>query len=395
MNHQPPTIILTGGGSGGHITPLLSLARELKSQSPDCQIVYVGHKGDNFDTFKDNSHDFDFMVFINAGKFRRYHTSSRLAQLFDLKTWALNIRDFFRLPASIISSLRIMRRFKPSVVFSKGGFVAVPVGIAAKLSRVPIVTHDSDIVPGLANRIVGRWAKVQATGMPAKHYAYRSDTVEYVGIPIDQRIKKVTPKIQNDYKKQLKLPPESTVLLLSGGGNGSRRLNELMTAISRHLLESNLSLYIVHITGRTHEESVKAGYRAVLPKDQLKRVVITGFTSDFYAYSAAADLIITRAGATTLAELAAAGKACVIIPSPYLTGGHQLKNAEELAKLDAAVVAGEAIEPDELLVTLSELLNNDHRRFELSRNLYSTANPDAAAKLARLILKTAKPKTQK
>jgi len=168
-----------------------------------------------------------------------------------------------------------------------------------------------------------------------------------------------------------------------------------MTAISRHLLESNLSLYIVHITGRTHEESVKAGYRAVLPKDQLKRVVITGFTSDFYAYSAAADLIITRAGATTLAELAAAGKACVIIPSPYLTGGHQLKNAEELAKLDAAVVAGEAIEPDELLVTLSELLNNDHRRFELSRNLYSTANPDAAAKLARLILKTAKPKTQK
>ena len=356
--------------------------------------MYVGHKGDNFDTFKDNSHDFDFMVFINAGKFRRYHSSSRLAQLFDLKTLALNIRDFFRLPGSVVSSFRMIRRFKPDVVFSKGGFVAVPVGMAARLNRIPIVTHDSDIVPGLANRIVGSWAKIHATGMPAKHYAYPSSTVEHIGIPIDQRIKKVTPKIQNGYKKQLKLPPDSTVLLLSGGGNGSRRLNELMVAVSRHLLESNLSLYIVHITGPAHEQIVSEAYRAVLPKNQLSRVIITGFTPDFYAYSAAADLIVTRAGATTLAELAAAGKACVIIPSPYLTGGHQLKNAEELGKLDAAVIAGEDIEPDELLVTLSELLKNDRRRFELARNLYGTAHPDAAAKLAGIILRAAKQKNQ-
>jgi UDP-N-acetylglucosamine--N-acetylmuramyl-(pentapeptide) pyrophosphoryl-undecaprenol N-acetylglucosamine transferase len=370
----------------------LSLARELKVQSPDCQIVYVGHKGDNFDTFKDNSHDFDFMVFINAGKFRRYHTSSRLAQAFDLKTLVLNIRDFFRLPGSIISSLRMIRRFKPDVVFSKGGFVAVPVGLAARLSGVPIVTHDSDIVPGLANRIVGRWAKVHATGMPAKHYSYPKDTVEYIGIPIDRRIKKVTPKLQNDYKKQLKLPLDSTVLLLSGGGNGSRRLNELLLAIARNLLESNLSLYIIHITGPAHQAEAKETYKALLPKDQQNRVITAGFTPDFYAYSAAADLIITRAGATTLAELGAAGKACIIIPSPYLTGGHQLKNAQELQKLDAAVVASEDTEPDELLVIVSELLGNDRRRFELARNLYGTGHPDAAAKLAQIIIRSAKPR---
>jgi UDP-N-acetylglucosamine--N-acetylmuramyl-(pentapeptide) pyrophosphoryl-undecaprenol N-acetylglucosamine transferase len=368
----------------------LSLAHELKSQDPDCQIVYVGHKGDNFDRLKNKSHDFDFLVFINAGKFRRYHTSSRLAQLLDLKTWALNIRDFFRLPASVVLSVRLIRRFKPDVVFSKGGFVAVPVGIAAKLNRVPIVTHDSDIMPGLANRIVGRWAKVHATGMPAKHYNYPENSIEQVGIPIDQRIKKVTPKIQSSYKQQLELPPAATVLLLSGGGNGSLRLNELMVAISRHLLEANLSLYIVHITGQAHEQSVKQAYKSALPKNQQERVVITGFTPNFYVYAGAADLVITRAGATTLAELGVAGKACIIIPSPYLTGGHQLKNAEELAKLDAAVIANEDIEPDELLVMISELLNNDHRRFELARNLFGTVQPDAAAKLAGLILRIAK-----
>ena len=390
MKQHPLTIILTGGGSGGHITPLLSLARELKTQAPNCQVIYVGHKGDDFDNFTGSSHDFDFRVFINAGKFRRYHSGNRLAQLFDLKTWALNIRDFFRLPGSIASSVRIIRRFKPDAVFSKGGFVAVPVGIAAKLSRVPIVTHDSDTVPGLANRIVGRWARVHATGMPAKYYRYPRHSIQYVGIPIDRRIKKVTPKIQSQCKQKLKLPPNSAVLLLSGGGNGSRRLNELMVSIARPLLEANLSLYIVHITGRSHESAVKTAYRQALSKNEQDRVVTIGFTQDFYAYSAAADLVITRSGATTLAELGAAGKACIIIPSPYLTGGHQLKNATELQTQDAAVVVDEQVDPDELLVMVSELLNNDHRRFELARNLYGTTRPDAAAKLADIIIKTAK-----
>ncbi|MBX4197407.1 UDP-N-acetylglucosamine--N-acetylmuramyl-(pentapeptide) pyrophosphoryl-undecaprenol N-acetylglucosamine transferase [Candidatus Saccharibacteria bacterium] len=395
MNHQPLTIVLTGGGSGGHITPLLSLARELKAQNPNCQIVYVGHKGDNFDSFKNSSHDFDFMVFINAGKFRRYHSRSKLAQIFDLKTLGLNIRDMLRLPGSIISSLRIMSRFKPAIVFSKGGFVAVPVGVAAKLRRVPIVTHDSDAVPGLANRIVGRWAKVHATGLPAKYYAYPEDSVEQVGIPIDQRIKKVTPKVQAEYKKLLKIPPDSQVLLLSGGGNGSQRLNELLVAISRHLLESNLALELIHMSGQAHEAVVRKDYKSLLTKSQQSRVLVKGYSSDFYAYSAAADLIITRAGASTLAELATAGKACIVIPSPYLTGGHQLKNAEELASSGAAVVVDQTVEPDELLVIVSELLANDHRRFELARNLFATAHPDAAAKLAAIILKTAQPKASR
>ena len=147
---------MTGGGSGGHITPLLSLAREIKDQQPGCQIVYVGHKGDDFDSLKARAANFDFLAFINAGKFRRYH-SEGLAGLFSLKTLGLNIRDFLRLPGSIIQSYRLIRRFKPDVMFSKGGFVAVPVGVAARLRRVPIITHDSDTVPGLANRIVGRW----------------------------------------------------------------------------------------------------------------------------------------------------------------------------------------------------------------------------------------------
>src|SRR5579862_3662963 len=374
MNQSYPTIVLTGGGSGGHITPLLSLARELKSQAPDCQIVYIGYKGDQVDSFQQSGHDFDFTAFIKAGKFRRYHNAGFAGGIFGPKTMALNIRDFLRLPASVIASIKILRKFKPDVVFSKGGFVAVPVGIAARMLGVPVVTHDSDSVPGLANRIVGRWAKAHATGMPAEYYPYPRATVHYVGTPIDERIKKVTPKLQNEIKRKLKLPPDSKVLLVSGGGNGSRRLNELMLSIAPELLQTNLSLYIIHLTGQAHEQAVKAAYKT-LPKNEQKRLIVQGYSNDFYALVAAADVVVGRAGATTLAELAAAGKACIVIPAPFLSGGHQLKNAEQLAKLDAAVVAPEEVQPDELLALINSLLDNDQRRFELARNLYATAKP--------------------
>ncbi len=383
---------MTGGGSGGHITPLLSLAHELKAQSPNCQIVYIGHKGDNFDSLKKRAGDFDFMVFVNAGKFRRYHGDNFLVRLLDLKTLALNIRDFFRLPGSVIVAYRLMRKFRPAVVFSKGSFVAVPVGLAAKLDRIPIITHDSDTVPGLANRIVGKWAKVHATGMPAEYYAYPKSTIEYVGIPVDPRVAKVTPKLQKEARNRLKMPQDAQILLVTGGGNGSQHLNEITLAAAASLLESNLALHIVHIAGVLHEEQVKQAYKANLPRPQQKRVMTLGFTSDFYDLSAAADLILTRAGATTLAELAVAGKACILIPAPFLAAGHQLKNAEMAAAADAAVVLDEGVQTDELQAVINELLNDNSRRFELAKNLYGLARPDAAAKLAKIILRAAKTK---
>ncbi|HSW79044.1 MAG TPA: UDP-N-acetylglucosamine--N-acetylmuramyl-(pentapeptide) pyrophosphoryl-undecaprenol N-acetylglucosamine transferase [Candidatus Babeliales bacterium] len=388
MKHQTPIIVLTGGGSGGHITPLLSLARELKSQRPGCEILYIGHKGDDLDTFKESGHDFDFMAFIKAGKFRRYHNVKFASGVLDLKTLILNIRDFFRLPGSIVAAWRLLRKFNPDVVFSKGGFVAVPVGIAAKMRGIPIVTHDSDSLPGLANRIIGRWAKIHATGMPARYYLYPERSIKHVGIPIDERIKTVTPKLQAETKQKLKLPKDSRVILLSGGGNGSQRLNELMLSVAPELLQTNLGLYLIHLAGISNEEDVKSSY-ALMPEPLHDRVRVFGFSSDFYSYSAAADLVIARAGATTMAELAAAAKACIVIPSPFLAGGHQIKNAEELAAHDAIVQLPEETTPDELLALINSLLSNDSRRFELASNLHATAKPGASKNLAALILKIA------
>lgn len=367
----------------------MSLARELKRQSPDCRIVYVGHKGDDFDSLKLSAKDFDFTVFINGGKFRRYHGGSFWLNLIDVRTWLLNARDFFRVIKSTFTSLRIIKKFQPDVVFSKGGFVAVPVGVAARLKGIPIVIHDSDTVPGLANRIVGRWAKLHATGMPVGFYDYPTAQTEYVGIPVGEDVVKVTPKVQKAAKQQLKVPQDAAVLLLSGGGNGSKHLNELLISIAPSLLETNLNLHIIHVTGRLHEETIKRAYQKLLSKPQRSRVRTIGFSPDFNVLVAAADIVLSRAGATTMAELAAAGKPCILIPAPFLSGGHQLKNAEWVADADAAVVLDEATRPDELVAVLNELLNDDARRFELAKNLYGLAKPRAAADLAKLILAAA------
>jgi UDP-N-acetylglucosamine--N-acetylmuramyl-(pentapeptide) pyrophosphoryl-undecaprenol N-acetylglucosamine transferase len=368
----------------------LSLARELKKQSPNCQIVYIGHKGDQFDNLQVSSSDFDFMAFVNGGKFRRYHNESFWRRVFDIKTFLLNVRDFFRVIKSIGTAWRILSKTKPDVLFSKGGFVSVPVGIAARLKRIPIITHDSDTIGGLANRIVGRWARLHATGMPAKFYPYPKDTIRYVGIPLDENIKQVSEKYQLSVKQQLGLPPRSQVILLAGGGNGSKRLNDLMVESAPLLLSNNLALNIVHITGASHEAEVKKQYQHKLDKGELNRVLVMGFTPEFYRYSAAADLIISRAGATAIAEFAEAAKACIIIPSPFLTSGHQLKNAQELESDGAAVVFPEEGSAQELTSITKELLQDDNKRKSLAKHLHEKAKPGAAKELARIVLEMAR-----
>ena len=377
---------MTGGGSGGHITPLLSLARELKAQNPNSHIVYIGHVGDNFDTLGLPKHDFDFLCFINAGKFRRYHGESFFSHLLDLKTLLLNTRDFFRVIKSVGSAYKILSRTHVDVVFAKGGFVSVPVGLGARLKGIPIVTHDSDALGGLANKIVGRWARVKATGMPTNFYKPGKARLEYVGIPLDSNIKLVTPSLQAQYKKQLGLVPHNKVLLVAGGGLGSQHLNQLVVAASARLLQASEELVILHITGQQHLNSTRASYGDVLDKTQLKRVHCLGFTPEFYKFSGAADLILSRAGATAIAEFALQGKACLIMPSPFLAGGHQLKNADYLAKHDAAVILDESTDADELTGVIAHLLTDNNRRLVLVNNIHALSKAGAAAKLAKIIL---------
>lgn len=389
------TIVLTGGGSGGHITPLLAVATELKKQSRDVHIVYIGSTGDGLGDIPKEHPAIDEVYSVRAGKFRRYHGEG-WKQFLDVVTLFKNLRDAVYVLIGFWQSRRLLKQLQPVVIFVKGGFVGVPVGLAAASRHIPYITHDSDAIPGLANRIIARWAALHAVALPESIYSYPSDKTRSTGIPLQSEFVPVTTELKNQYRKTLDLPVSSPVVLVIGGGLGSQRVNSAVGEAFPFLLQEYPTLHLLHAVGRANEADMQQHYDAVLPESQRHRVQVVGFVTDVYRYSGAADIIVTRAGATNLAEFALQGKACVVVPSPFLTGGHQLKNANALAERNAAVVLDEAAlleDPNRLAKLLSDLLKDVPRIRELGIELHKLAKPHATEDIAAILLDYVKPQS--
>ncbi len=382
-------IVLSGGGSGGHITPLLAVAAELKTERPDIQIFYIGQRGDKLAGVVEHNPHVDSSYLVSAGKFRRYHGEG-IGQLLDIKTLIKNFRDFFRLLRGLYQSWCILGKVQPDLIFIKGGFVGVPVGLAAAARHIPYVTHDSDALPGLANRIIGRWATAHAVALPKKFYGYPQHKTFEVGVPIAAEYFPVTADQQRIYKRELHLDNYKRILLITGGGLGAQRLNEAVVSITPQLLEHYPDLAVVHLTGLDHESSIRDAYTRALPLAQRRQVIVKGFVTDLYCYSGAADVVVSRAGATNIAEFAIQAKACIVVPNPQLTGGHQLKNAEVLAAHQAVMVVGEVeiqTQGAEVLETaIKQLLNSEADRQGLSKKIAQFAHPGATQQLVQLLL---------
>jgi UDP-N-acetylglucosamine--N-acetylmuramyl-(pentapeptide) pyrophosphoryl-undecaprenol N-acetylglucosamine transferase len=384
------TIVLTGGGSGGHITPILAVAAELRRQKPHAKLIYIGQRGDHLGDIPANDPNIDEVYTVRAGKFRRYHGEG-WKQLLDLPTQFKNLRDLIYVVIGLFQSWRLMRRLRPDVIFSRGGFVSVPVCLGGALNRIPYITHDSDSLPSLANRLIARWARYHAVALPKEIYPYAQAKTITTGIPISEHFVAVTPERQAAYRKEIDIPVKAKMLFVIGGGLGSQLVNQAVAQAVPHLIAEYPDLYVVHGVGRANLASAEQLY-ADLTEAQRQRVEVRDFISDVYRYSGAADLVVTRAGATNLAEFAIQGKACIVIPSSFLTGGHQLKNAEYLAEQGAAVVLSEeelAADANRLARQASDLLGEPKHRAELGRAFHTFAKPHATAELAKLLLEVA------
>jgi len=385
-------IVVTGAGSGGHITPILAVAKELKRLQPNVKIIYIGQTGDKLGDIPANDPNIDQVFTVRAGKFRRYHGEG-IFQILDLATLYKNIRDFFYLLMGIVQSRQLLKKIQPNVIFVKGGFVGVPVGLAAAQLRIPYITHDSDALPGLANRIISRWAKLHAVALPEEVYKYPSNKTVTTGIPLQADFKPVTEQLKRQYRSEVKLPDDAKVLFIIGGGLGSQNINNVVVDAVPHLLREFPKLYVVHATGRSNKDDVTGAYTTNLSTGEQARLQVFDYLNDVFRYSGAADIVITRAGATNLAEFALQGKACVVIPSPFLAGGHQLKNAQYLADKQAALVISEkelADDPHRLAKQVSDLLKDDKLRQIMGQALSQFAKPKATQELAQLILEQAK-----
>lgn len=385
-------IVLTGGGtSAGHITPSFAVAHELKQLDSSIETVYIAQTGDALADLPKQHPDIDRVFAVRAGKFRRYHGAG-VRQLLDIQTVVKNMRDLWWFTMGIAQSFFLLKRLKPDCIFMKGGYVGAPVGLAAALLHIPYITHDSDAIPGLANRIVARWARLHAVALPKEAYPYPSDKTVTVGVPVQADFKPVTEVLQQQYKKEIGLEKFRKMLFITGGGQGSRRLNDMVAQAMPVLLRRYPDLAIVHLAGRSQEHVVREVYQKSLDVEDRERVIVKGFVNDLYRYSGAADVIITRAGATTLAEFAVQRKACVVVPNPFLTGGHQLKNAQILVDHHACVSLTEeqlSAGPDAMSGAVSRLLDNAAERKGIAVQLGKLAHEQAAKELAVVLLKEA------
>jgi UDP-N-acetylglucosamine--N-acetylmuramyl-(pentapeptide) pyrophosphoryl-undecaprenol N-acetylglucosamine transferase len=386
-------IVLTGGGSGGHVTPLLAVAAELKRREPKTRLIYIGQTGDRFAQVVAKDPVIDETYSVRAGKFRRYHGEG-WRQLLDIPTILRNVRDVFYVLVGIWQAWRLTKHLKPDITFSRGGFVSVPVCLGGRLAGVPYITHDSDPVPSLANRLIARWAVRHAVALPREIYPYPANKTVTTGIPLSKDFVPVTPALRKKYRDALNVPETAQLLFIIGGGQGSRLVNLAVADILPHLLGEFPKLWVVQVAGETNVAEMTTMYEERLSEAEQGRVRVLGYTDEVYRYGGAADIVLCRAGATNLAEFAVQGKACVVIPSNFLAAGHQLKNAQYLAEKGAAAVLDEselAADANRLAKQLSKLLSDPARRQRLAEHLAGFAQPHAAEELADLILDQVRP----
>ncbi|MBW3569075.1 UDP-N-acetylglucosamine--N-acetylmuramyl-(pentapeptide) pyrophosphoryl-undecaprenol N-acetylglucosamine transferase [Candidatus Parcubacteria bacterium] len=377
------TILLVGGGSGGHITPLLAVANQLKNDHPQIKVAAISEKRGIFNHMFEGARPIDDLYLINAGKYRRYYGQSLLRRLIDFKSLLFNARDIIRLLAGALESTFLLLRIKPGVVFIKGGYVGVPVGLACRLLGVPYVTHDSDAVPGLTNRLIASNAVINMVGMPPAFYPYPSEKINFVGVPVTRDY--INPDKNARFKKrrELDIGKEDFLLLITGGSNGAQRLDRVVHGALARLLINNPALHIIHQVGKDNER-IYEDY----PVKLHSRIRVSAFFKPLSGYIDAADAVIARAGATAIAEIGHLKKPLIVVPNALLSGGHQTKNAELLEESNAAIIVNEnqALQnPDLLAENIERIMKSDELRARLSKNLNDLTRKDATEKISRLL----------
>ncbi len=349
-------VMIAGGGTGGHVIPALAIAGALKS-AYDAEVCFIG-----------TARGMETRLVPQAGYALELIEVGQLNRV----SLATKLKTIVALPRGILYCLGLLRRWRPEVVVGVGGYASGPAMLAALILRVPTLAFEPNAMPGMANRLIGKRISAAAVNFAPTQAYFRN--AEVTGIPVRSEFFTLAPR-----------PPQSAPrLLVMGGSQGARALNQKMPQIAKALLEAVPGLTILHQAGARHAETTQAAYAASgAPADRWR---VQAFLEDLPSQFAASDLILARSGASTVAELAASGKPSLLVPFPQAADDHQRKNAEVLVEGGAAVMLVEQDMTDaRLLDALSGLLGNPGRLQEMSARARTFAYPQAAARIAEMV----------
>ncbi len=349
-------VLIAGGGTGGHVIPGLAIAREMRDRY-GAEVRFVG-----------TARGLEARLVPEAGFGLELIEVGQLKNV-SLRTRARTMAD---LPLGIRRCVRLLRHLRPQVVVGVGGYASGPAMLAAVLQRVPTLAYEPNAAPGLANRIVGRMVSAAAVNFEESRRFFRRS--EVTGVPV-----------RKEFFAAPELVREAGVrLLVTGGSQGARALNEVMPRVAAELLRGVPGLRILHQTGAGRELGVREAYLA--SGADPGRWETREFLSDMPAAFAEASLLLCRSGATTMAELAAAGRPSLLVPFPLAADDHQRRNAEAFARAGgAAMLLQSDLTRERLLAELGRLLGDAAGLMRMAAHARELARPDALERIGRMV----------
>lgn len=365
--------ILTCGGTAGHINPALAVAGRLRELMPDCEILFIGAEGKmEMELVPREGYKIEPLKITNIS---RGHSLEAIVHNLDtLKNVAVSTRE----------AKRIMREFKPDVVIGTGGYVCYPVLMAASELKIPTAVHESNAVPGLTTKLVAEHVDKVMVGFEESRGAYHHpEKVEVTGTPVRGEFAAYSKALA---KRELGLDPDEPLVVSVWGSLGAAHMNKIMGELIT-MMDDSRPFRLIHSVGTRYFEDFMATLRQRAPDFARFGADVRKYIYDMPRVMAAADLILCRAGASTLSELAYMGKPVIIVPSPNVTNNHQEKNARVLEKAGGAKVFLEGeFDAPALMDTVRGLLGDSAQLEAMSQAMLSLAVPGATDRICDIIL---------
>ena len=365
--------VLTCGGTAGHINPALAIAGRLRELMPDCEILFIGAEGKmEMELVPREGYKIEALKITNIS---RGHSLEALKH---------NLDTLRNVAVSTHEAKRILREFKPDVVVGTGGYVCYPVLTAAHELGIPTAVHESNAVPGLTTKLLAERVDRVMVGFADSREAYHHpEKVEVTGTPVRGEFASYSKALA---KKELGLDPDEPLVVSVWGSLGAAHMNKVMGELIT-LLDARREFRLIHSAGAMYFDGFMEKLEAAMPDFAKFGADVRKYIYDMPRVMAAADLILCRAGASTLSELAYMGKPVIIVPSPNVTNNHQEKNARVLEKAGGAKVFLEGeFDAQSLLDTVRELLGDEGKLSEMSEAMRSLAVPGATDRICDIIL---------